>query len=90
MKLRRVTPAERRVFPAILMLAAAFAPLSAQSQDNATSTARALVAADIDGQGGHGLSRLPAYAAQVKAGKIDGKAVPSFARTQSVSVLDPG
>jgi len=56
------------------------------SQDNATATARALVAADIDGQGGHGLSRLPAYAAQVKAGKIDGKAVPSLSRTRVGSI----
>ena len=56
------------------------------SQDNATSTARALVAADIDGQSGHGLSRVPAYAAQVKVGKIDGKAVPSFARTRVGSI----
>lgn len=56
------------------------------SLDNATSTARALVAADIDGQGGHGLSRLPAYAAQVKVGKIDGKAVPSLSRTRVGSI----
>lgn len=56
------------------------------SLDNATSTARALVAADIDGQGGHGLSRLPAYAAQVKVGKIDGKAVPAFSRTRIGSI----
>ena len=56
------------------------------SQDNATSTARALVAADIDGQGGHGLSRLPAYAAQVKVGKIGGKAVPAFTRTRAGSI----
>jgi (2R)-3-sulfolactate dehydrogenase (NADP+) len=56
------------------------------SQDNATSTARALVAADMDGQGGHGLSRLPAYAAQVKVGKIDGKAVPEFSRTRAGSI----
>ena len=52
------------------------------SQDNAKSTARALVAADVDGQSGHGLSRLPGYAAQVKAGKIDGKAVPALSRTR--------
>src|SRR5581483_2744173 len=56
------------------------------SQNNATSTARALVAADIDGQGGHGLSRLPAYAAQVKSGKIDGNAVPSLSRTRVGSI----
>ncbi|MDB6089517.1 MAG: sulfolactate dehydrogenase [Gammaproteobacteria bacterium] len=45
---------------------------------NAASTARALVAADVDGQSGHGLARLPGYAAQVKAGKIDGLAVPTL------------
>jgi (2R)-3-sulfolactate dehydrogenase (NADP+) len=56
------------------------------SLDNAISTARALVAADMDGQGGHGLSRLPAYAAQVKVGKIDGKAVPACSRTRVGSI----
>lgn len=56
------------------------------SLPNATSTAQALVAADIDGQGGHGLSRLPAYAAQVKAGKIDGKAVPALSRPRVGSI----
>lgn len=45
-------------------------------EENARSVARALVAAQADGLGGHGLSRLPAYAAQVKVGKIDGNAVP--------------
>jgi (2R)-3-sulfolactate dehydrogenase (NADP+) len=44
------------------------------------------VAADIDGQAGHGLSRLPGYAAQVKAGKIDGKAVPALLRTRAASI----
>ena len=56
------------------------------SLSNAESTARALVAADIDGQSGHGLSRLPGYAAQVKAGKIDGHAVPQLARTRTGTV----
>jgi (2R)-3-sulfolactate dehydrogenase (NADP+) len=56
------------------------------SPDNAASTAHALVAADVDGQSGHGLSRLPAYAAQVKAGKIDGKSAPSLSRTRVASI----
>lgn len=56
------------------------------SAANAASTARALVAADMDGQSGHGLSRVPAYAAQVKAGKIAGHAVPTAARTRAASV----
>jgi (2R)-3-sulfolactate dehydrogenase (NADP+) len=45
---------------------------------NAKSVARALTGAEADGQKGHGLSRLPTYAAQAKAGKVDGFARPSF------------
>lgn len=45
---------------------------------NARSVARALVAAEGDGQGGHGLSRLGSYAAQAKSGKVDGHAVPEI------------
>lgn len=44
---------------------------------NAASVAAALVAAQIDGHAGHGLSRLPAYAAQAKSGKVAGHAVPT-------------
>jgi (2R)-3-sulfolactate dehydrogenase (NADP+) len=44
------------------------------SKDAAASVARALVGAEADGLKGHGLSRLPAYAAQVKTGKIAGGA----------------
>lgn len=40
----------------------------------AESTARALVGAEADGLAGHGLSRVPAYAAQVRAGKVAGRA----------------
>ncbi len=47
------------------------------SAENAAATARALVAAEADGQAGHGLSRVPSYAAQAKAGKVDGHAIPS-------------
>lgn len=46
------------------------------SQCNATSTARALVHAEVDGQAGHGLSRVPSYAAQARVGKVDGHAQP--------------
>jgi (2R)-3-sulfolactate dehydrogenase (NADP+) len=49
------------------------------SPDNAASVARALVAAEADGQGGHGLSRLPSYAAQSRCGKVDGHARPVVA-----------
>jgi (2R)-3-sulfolactate dehydrogenase (NADP+) len=46
--------------------------------ENAQSVARALVSAEAEGQKGHGLSRLPSYAAQAKVGKVDGFAKPSL------------
>jgi (2R)-3-sulfolactate dehydrogenase (NADP+) len=48
------------------------------SAANAQCVARALVAAEADGQKGHGLSRLPSYAAQAASGKVDGHAVPTL------------
>jgi len=50
------------------------------SNGNARLTAKALVAAEADGQKGHGLSRIPSYAAQARSGKVDGKAVPVLER----------
>ncbi len=46
----------------------------------ALSTARALVAADADGQAAHGLSRVPAYALQARSGKVNGQAVPKLSQ----------
>jgi (2R)-3-sulfolactate dehydrogenase (NADP+) len=46
------------------------------SARNAASVARALVAAEIDGQRGHGFSRVAAYAAQARSGKVSGAACP--------------
>jgi (2R)-3-sulfolactate dehydrogenase (NADP+) len=48
--------------------------------DNARSVARALVAAEADGLKGHGLSRVPTYAAQAKVRKVDGLALPTLTR----------
>ncbi len=45
---------------------------------NAQSVARALVGAEAEGQKGHGLPRVPTYAAQAKVGKVDGFAKPSL------------
>jgi (2R)-3-sulfolactate dehydrogenase (NADP+) len=42
----------------------------------AASVARALVAAEADGQVGHGLSRVPSYALHARCGKADGRAQP--------------
>ncbi len=46
----------------------------------AEATARALVLAEIDGQSGHGLSRVESYAAQVRSGKVNGTASPTITR----------
>ena len=57
------------------------------SQANAGSVARALAQAEIDGQTGHGLSRVPSYAAQAKAGKVDGRAQPVLTQTRAGSLM---
>ena len=41
----------------------------------AAATARALVAAEAAGQAGHGLSRVPQYAAFLRNGRADGAAI---------------
>lgn len=51
------------------------------SPENAGIVAEALVAAEIDGQYGHGLSRLETYVPQTIAGKVDGFAVPALQET---------
>lgn len=54
--------------------------------DNAKSVARALVGAEADGLKGHGLSRVASYAAQAKAGKVDGLAKPALSRPRPAVV----
>ncbi len=61
-------------------LAAAALTACGASAASAASTARALVAAEADGQAAHGLARVPAYAAQVRSGKVKGDAVPVATR----------
>ena len=53
----------------------------------ALSVARALAQAEIDGQKGHGLSRVPSYAAQAKSGKVDGRATPHSHQMRSGSLM---
>lgn len=61
------------------------------SPENAKSVAVALVAAETAGQSGHGLRRLAAYAAQAKAGKVDGFATPvAWSSTPAVLRIDAG
>ncbi len=55
--------------------------------ETAVIVARALVAAEADGLKGHGLSRVPTYAAQARAGKINGRAAPSLSRKSPGALL---
>lgn len=56
---------------------------------NARHVASALVRAEADGLKGHGLSRVPSYAAQAKAGKVDGHATPTLATPRpAVAAID--
>ena len=48
------------------------------SKENAVVVATALVEAEIDGQKGHGLSRIESYAAQSRSGKVDGAVRPTL------------
>ncbi|MCB1744397.1 MAG: Ldh family oxidoreductase [Gammaproteobacteria bacterium] len=57
------------------------------SPDNAECVARALVAAEADGQKGHGASRVPAYAAQARSRKVDGDAVPVLSELSASAAL---
>ncbi len=56
------------------------------SEANAAPTAAALVAAEADGQKGHGLSRVPTYVGQLCAGKVDGNATPTCERTAKAAL----
>ena len=62
---------------------------SRTSHDNARTVARALVLAEADGIKTHGLLRTAFYAAQAKAGKVDGFATPSVKTPRpGVAVID--
>jgi (2R)-3-sulfolactate dehydrogenase (NADP+) len=53
----------------------------------AAATARALVAAEAAGQGGHGLSRVALYADHVRSGRANGAALPRIAREKPAACL---
>ncbi len=57
------------------------------SEANARSVAHALVQAEIDGQKGHGLSRVESYTAQAKSGKVDGFAEPVVRKVRPGSIM---
>lgn len=76
-----MTPADLKTLIAAAMVACN------TSDTNARSVARALAQAEIDGQKGHGLSRVPSYGAQARSGKVDGHAVPEAQQTRPGSLM---
>lgn len=76
----RITLAEAHDLVARVLVAAG------TSVPNADSVATALVAAEADGQRGHGLSRVAAYAGQAKSGKVNGKAEPRVERVSDCAI----
>jgi len=72
-------------------LATAALIASKTDKHNASTVAKALIAAEADGQKGHGLSRIPSYAAQARSGKVDGYAKPTVAKISRVAIrVDAG
>lgn len=57
------------------------------SGPNAAAVARALVQAEVDGQKGHGLTRIDSYTAQARVGKVDGHAEPIINRTRPGALM---
>lgn len=81
----RIAPAEAEALVTRVFVACRTSP------GNARATARALVAAQTDGQAGHGLTRVPSYAAQARSGKVDGHATPALERVSPAAVrIDAG
>lgn len=57
------------------------------SEQMAAATAAALVLAEAQGLGSHGLSRVAQYAVHLRNGRVDGTAVPVVARSRGGAVL---
>jgi (2R)-3-sulfolactate dehydrogenase (NADP+) len=57
------------------------------SNANALATARALVAADMEGLSGHGVSRVALYVQHLKEGRADGRARPSVVKRKGATAL---
>lgn len=68
-------------------LARAALAAAGASAEMAAATARALVAAEAAGQAGHGLSRVPQYAAFLGNGRADGAAMPCIVNERGGAVL---
>ncbi len=70
-----------------LGLATAALERAGASADMAASTARALVRAEAQGLGSHGLARVPQYATHLRHGRVDGRAMPRLLRARGGAAL---
>ncbi|WP_298235460.1 Ldh family oxidoreductase [uncultured Azohydromonas sp.] len=70
-----------------LGLAAAALERAGANADMAASTARALVLAEAQGLGSHGLARVPQYATHLRHGRVDGRAVPRLLTARGGAAL---
>lgn len=77
---------ERLSLDAAVTLADAVLVAAGAGAEAARHTARMLARADLDGIASHGLSRLPAYAAQLRSGKLKGAAKPALTRPAAGTV----
>jgi len=68
-------------------LAAAALRAAGANPEMAALTAEALVAAEAEGQGGHGLSRVAMYAGFLQEGRADGAAIPRVAAERGGAAL---
>jgi (2R)-3-sulfolactate dehydrogenase (NADP+) len=68
-------------------LAVAALRAAGANPEMAALTAEALVAAEAEGQGGHGLSRVAMYAGFLKEGRADGAALPRVAAERGGAAL---
>jgi len=57
------------------------------SKAMAQATAQALVAAEMEGLTGHGLSRVPLYCQHLREGRADGKAKPKLVKKKGATCL---
>ncbi|BBK31452.1 (2R)-3-sulfolactate dehydrogenase (NADP+) [Stella humosa] len=71
---------------ALVELATAVLVAAGTEPGNAAVVADALVAADADQIASHGVARLPAYADQVRSGKVDGHARPRLEQTAAATL----
>lgn len=71
----------------LTQLAARALQRAGAARANAQLTAQALVAAEMEGLSGHGLSRVALYAQHLKQGRVDGKARPRVLRKKGATCL---